>query len=46
MNKNIEPEGKEFEKFINSIDTLIQDIKELNNFKLKNKYKRDRLIDT
>lgn len=46
LNKNIEPEGKEFEKFINSIDTLIQDIKELNNFKLKNKYKRDRLIDT
>lgn len=45
LNENIESKDNKFEKFINDINILIRDIKELNNFKLKNKYKRERLID-
>lgn len=45
LNENIESKDKEFEKFIKNIDILIQDINEINSFKLKNKYKRERLID-
>ena len=45
LNENIESIDKEFEEFKKNIDILIKDINEISNFKLKNKYKRDRLVE-
>lgn len=45
LNENIECKNEGFEDFIRKIDLLTKDINDISSFKLKNKYKRDRLIE-